>query len=78
MAPERSRRRCLPALYRKLRQKGAFGNDVTDVSALSGRITAGPRTIGPNGSIVIFQSKGIHQRHTAENGERPLITFVFG
>lgn len=76
-APEARRR--FAALPRKLRQKGAFGNDLTPASPLSGDINAGLWAIqAPKGSIVLFDTKGIHRGGMVVEGERRVITCVIG
>ena len=67
------------ALPKKLRQKGAFGNDLTGASPLSSGIHAGLWTIkAPAGSIVLFDTKGIHRGGMVVEGERRVITCVIG
>ncbi|NJC41294.1 hypothetical protein GGQ87_001552 [Brevundimonas alba] len=67
------------ALPKKLRQKGAFGNDLTPASPLSERINAGLWAIkAPKGSIVLFDTKGIHRGGMVVEGERRVITCVIG
>lgn len=67
------------ALPRKLRQKGAFGNDLTPDSVLGREIGASlwPVKAG-KGSIVLFDTKGIHRGGMVEDGERRVITCVIG
>lgn len=67
------------ALPRKLRQKGAFGNDLTADSALGREIGAGLWAVtAGRGSIVLFDTKGIHRGGMVEDGERRVITCVIG
>lgn len=78
-ATDAAARRRFAALPRKLRQKGAFGNDLTDASPLSGGINAGLWAIqAPKGSIVLFDTKGIHRGGMVVEGERRVITCVIG
>lgn len=72
-------RRRFAALPKKLRQKGAFGNDLTPASPLSGDINASLWSIeAPKGSIVLFDTKGIHRGGMVVEGERRVITCVIG
>jgi hypothetical protein len=72
-------RRRFAALPKKLRQKGAFGNDLTEASPLSADITAALWPIkAPSGSIVLFDTKGIHRGGMVVEGERRVITCVLG
>ncbi len=72
-------RRRFAALPRKLRQKGAFGNDLTPASPLSGDIASSLWSIeAPKGSIVLFDTKGIHRGGMVVEGERRVITCVIG
>lgn len=74
----RSRAR-FAALPRRLRQKGSFGNDLTPDSELGREIGAGLWTItAGKGSIVLFDTKGIHRGGMVEDGERRVITCVVG
>ena len=67
------------ALPRKLRQKCSFGNDLTGDSALGREIQAGLWTIkAGKGSIVLFDTKGVHRGGMVEQGERRVITCVIG
>ena len=67
------------ALPRKLRQKGAFGNDVTPDSPLGREIGQGLWAVtAGRGSIVLFDTKGIHRGGMVEDGERRVITCVVG
>lgn len=72
-------RRRFAALPKKFRQKGAFGNDLTEASPLSKDINAGLWAIeAPKGSIVLFDTKGIHRGGMVVEGERRVITCVIG
>ena len=72
-------RRRFAALPKKLRQKGAFGNDLTPASPLSGDIKASLWSIeAPRGSIVLFDTKGIHRGGMVVEGERRVVTCVIG
>ena len=67
------------ALPRKLRQKCSFGNDLTADSDLGREIRAGLWQIkAPKGSIVLFDTKGVHRGGMVEQGERRVITCVIG
>lgn len=67
------------ALPRKLRQKGSFGNDLSGDSILGHEIHQGLWTVtAGRGSIVLFDTKGIHRGGMVENGERRVITCVIG
>lgn len=67
------------ALPKKLRQKGAFGNDLTPDSPLGREIGAGLwKVTAGKGSIVLFDTKGIHRGGMVEDGERRVITCVVG
>lgn len=67
------------ALPRKLRQKCSFGNDLTGDSELGREIQAGLWAIkAPKGSIVLFDTKGVHRGGMVEEGERRVITCVIG
>jgi hypothetical protein len=67
------------ALPRKLRQKCSFGNDLTEGSELGREIRAGLWKIkAPKGSIVLFDTKGVHRGGMVEQGERRVITCVIG
>lgn len=72
-------RRRFAALPKKLRQKGTFGNDLVQSSPLSGQIKDGLWSIrAPRGSIVLFDTKGIHRGGMVVEGERRVITCVIG
>lgn len=72
-------RRLFAALPARLRQKGAFGNDLTPDAAISADINAGLWAIqAAKGSIVLFDTKGIHRGGMVVEGERRVITCVIG
>lgn len=72
----RARFAALPA---KLRQKGSFGNDLKPESPLGREIGAGLWAVkAGRGSIVLFDTKGIHRGGMVEDGERRVITCVIG
>ncbi len=72
-------RKSFAGLPKKLRQKGSFGNDLSDDSPASQAIAAALWSIeGPAGSIVLFDTKGIHRGGMVEDGERRVITCVIG
>lgn len=72
-------RKRFAALPKRLRQKGAFGNDLTPDSPISAGINAGLWAIqAPKGSIVLFDTKGIHRGGMVVEGERRVITCVIG
>lgn len=67
------------ALPKKLRQKGAFGNDLTTDTPLGREIGEGLwKVTAGKGSIVLFDTKGIHRGGMVEDGERRVITCVIG
>jgi hypothetical protein len=67
------------ALPRKLRQKGSFGNDLLPTAPLAQAIVKSLWAItAPRGSIVLFDTKGIHRGGMVEDGERRVITCVIG
>lgn len=67
------------ALPSRLRQKGSFGNDLTPDSALGREIGQGMWAVkAGRGSIVLFDTKGIHRGGMVEDGERRVITCVIG
>lgn len=67
------------ALPKKLRQKGSFGNDLTPESPLGREIGQGLwKVTAGKGSIVLFDTKGIHRGGMVEDGERRVITCVIG
>ena len=72
----RRRFAALPTLFR---QKGAFGNDLPDEHPASEEIGSAAWSItGSKGSIVLFDTKGIHRGGMVEQGERRVITCVIG
>jgi hypothetical protein len=72
-------RRKFAALPAKLRQKGSFGNDLTDDHPASAAIGKALWEIkAPQGSIVLFDTKGIHRGGMVDDGERRVITCVLG
>ncbi|WP_370273998.1 phytanoyl-CoA dioxygenase family protein [Pseudooceanicola nitratireducens] len=72
-------RRRFAALPAKLRQKGAFGNDLEDDAQLAEQIRKGVWSItGPKGSIVLFDTKGVHRGGMVVEGHRYVITTVIG
>ena len=67
------------ALPKKLRQKCSFGNDLLETSELSQEIRAALWSIkAGKGSIVLFDTKGVHRGGMVEQGERRVITCVIG
>lgn len=67
------------ALPKKFRQKCSFGNDVLDQEPLSRDILDALWTItAPKGSIVMFDTKGVHRGGMVVQGERRVITCVLG
>lgn len=72
-------RREFAALPAMLRQKGSFGNDLNDDAPQSRQIaTALWEVEGRKGSIVLFDTKGIHRGGMVDTGERRVITCVLG
>jgi hypothetical protein len=72
-------RRLFAALPKKLRQKGAFGNDLPDDSPQAKLITDSSWAItSSKGAIVLFDTKGVHRGGMVESGERRVITCVLG
>ena len=72
-------RETFSALPRKLQQKGLFGNDLPDDSPASREIVdALWQVTGPAGSIVMFDTKGMHRGGMVEDGERRVLTCVLG
>lgn len=66
----------LPAVFQR---KGAFGNDLPDNAPLAKAIQqASWEVIAPKGSMVMFDTKGIHRGGMVEQGERRVITCVLG
>jgi ectoine hydroxylase-related dioxygenase (phytanoyl-CoA dioxygenase family) len=75
-ARSRARFAALPA---RLRQKGSFGNDVRPETPLGREIGQGLWAVkAGKGSIVLFDTKGIHRGGMVEAGERRVITCVVG
>lgn len=75
-AVSRARFAALPA---KFRQKGSFGNDLLPSAPLAHDIARGLWAVSaPKGSIVLFDTKGIHRGGMVESGERRVITCVIG
>jgi hypothetical protein len=76
-ATDRASRSRFMGLPRALRQKGAFGNDLLDASPASQRLAASLWNItGPKGSVVLFDTKGVHRGGMVTEGERAVITCV--
>lgn len=74
--PARERFAALPA---KLRQKGSFGNDLADDAELARKIQGGVWAItGRKGSIVLFDTKGVHRGGMVVEDNRYVITTVIG
>ena len=74
----RARRR-FAALPAKLRQKGSFGNDLPDSAPESRAIVDALWHItGPAGSMVAFDTKGVHRGGMVIEGERSVLTCVLG
>lgn len=72
-------RRQFAALPKKLRQKCTFGNDLTEKSELSKQIDSGVWQItGSKGSIVLFDTKGVHRGGLVAEGKRKVITTIIG
>lgn len=72
-------RRLFAALPSRLRQKGSFGNDVPDGSPLAGELLDSLWSItAPRGSVVVFDTKGVHRGGMVVQGERRVITCVIG
>jgi hypothetical protein len=72
-------RRKFASLPMKLRRKGAFGNDLPDDTPLAKAIEqASWEVTAPKGTIVVFDTKGIHRGGMVEQGERRVITCVLG
>jgi hypothetical protein len=78
-ATTREARERFAALPRKFRQKGAFGNDLTEDARLTREIQNGVWSItAPKGSIVLFDTKGVHRGGMVVEGSRYVITTVIG
>lgn len=72
-------RRDFAALPPSLRHKGAFGNDLIDETPVAQAIRHSLWTItAPKGSIVMFDTKGVHRGSMVTQGERRVITCVVG
>lgn len=72
-------RRRFAALPAKLRQKGSFGNDLDPASPQAAAIIDSLWSIeGPVGSMVAFDTKGIHRGGMVIEGERRVLTCVLG
>jgi hypothetical protein len=72
-------RRLFAALPSRLRQKGSFGNDVPDGSPLADELLGSLWSItAPRGSVVVFDTKGVHRGGMVVQGERRVITCVIG
>lgn len=72
-------RRLFAALPARLRQKCAFGNDLTDDTSEASAIADALWSItGPAGSIVAFDTKGIHRGGMVTDGSRRVLTCVLG
>lgn len=70
-------RRTFAALPKRLRQKGAFGNDLIDGSAVSGEIVDSLWEVtAPAGAVVAFDTKGVHRGGMLRKGERRVLTCV--
>lgn len=78
-ATDPATRQRFAALPQKLRQKGSFGNDLVDESEFSAAICHSAWQItGSKGSIVLFDTKGIHRGGMVTAGQRRVITCVIG
>ena len=76
---ENNHRQQFAALPHKFRQKGAFGNDLLESSDLKDKIKESLWKItASRGSIVLFDTKGIHRGGMVVDGERRVITCVIG
>jgi hypothetical protein len=72
-------RRLFGALPERLRQKGAVGNDLLDVTDVSAALRNALWSItGPAGSLVVFDTKGMHRGGMVVAGERRVLTCVIG
>lgn len=72
-------RAAFAGLPRAFQQKGSFGNDLTDDNPASTMIADALWSIeGPAGSVVLFDTKGIHRGGMVTAGERRVITCVIG
>jgi hypothetical protein len=78
-ATDAATRRRFAALPAALRQKGAFGNDLDDSAPEADAIARSLWSVtGDAGSIVLFDTKGIHRGGMVEQGERRVLTCVIG
>lgn len=78
-ATDRTTRLLFAALPKALRKKGSFGNDLEPESDAARMIVERSWSIeGSAGSIVLFDTKGIHRGGMVELGERKVITCVLG
>ncbi|MDA7844241.1 hypothetical protein N9A69_01495 [Gammaproteobacteria bacterium] len=76
---ESIKRKLFSALPAKLQQKGSFGNDLYDKDFLSKSIQKSAWSItAPKGSLIIFDTKGIHRGGMVKESERSVITTVIG
>lgn len=67
------------ALPFKFRQKGSFGNDLLPAAPLAQDIARSLWAVSaPKGSVVLFDTKGVHRGGMVESGERRVITCVIG
>ncbi len=67
------------ALPRSLRQKGTFGNDLRKVDELQQQLLDATWQVqAPKGSMVMFDTKGVHRGGLVEQGERRVITCILG
>ncbi len=72
-------RRLFGALPERLRQKGAVGNDLLDTTDVSRALRDALWSItGPAGSLVVFDTKGMHRGGMVTAGERRVLTCVIG
>lgn len=72
-------RKSFAALPARLRQKCAFGNDVLDNSDLARWIEENSWSVeASKGSIVLFDTKGVHRGGMVRAGQRRVITCVIG
>lgn len=72
-------RKLFAALPAALRKKGSFGNDVLPSSTLARELIGGSwQIVSEKGSIVLFDTKGVHRGGMVEVGERLVITCVLG
>lgn len=70
-------RRTFAALPHRLRQKGAFGNDLIDGTPAASEIVDSLWEItAPAGAFVAFDTKGIHRGGMLRQGERRVLTCV--